>query len=147
MILFLLFTLAFARFTEIDYKIFDANDQLSLAYGRNESFYSALGVSNTATINEVNKAYRVLSQSLHPDKTTDLGNIAKQKALSSVVPILRNHRDIYDRHLAKGFPVWRYNSVNLVAPGTITTNTSLAYLLSFCLSWPYFPLFNTHQLG
>ncbi|KAF2725559.1 hypothetical protein K431DRAFT_280926 [Polychaeton citri CBS 116435] len=51
-----------------DHEIFRLKDEVQLSEGHNATFYSFLGVRPSATQDEINKAYRKLSRSLHPDK-------------------------------------------------------------------------------
>jgi DnaJ-class molecular chaperone len=55
--------------------------------------YETLGVSNTATQDEIKKAYRKLSLKLHPDKTTDPVSVDKYKSVNEAYAILGNPSD------------------------------------------------------
>lgn len=48
--------------------VFRLRDELHRHDGSNTTFYSFMGLAPSATQDEVNKAYRKLSRSLHPDK-------------------------------------------------------------------------------
>lgn len=59
--------IAFAWSAE-DHEIFRLRDEVALHEGDNATFYSFVGVKPTATIDEINKAYRKSSRAMHPDK-------------------------------------------------------------------------------
>lgn len=65
--LFLLqaFTIAW---TPQDHEIFRLRDELVAHEGPNTTFYSFLGAPSSASLDEINKAYRKKSRQLHPDK-------------------------------------------------------------------------------
>ena len=52
--------------------------------------YETLGISSTATSEEIKKAYRKLSLKLHPDKTSDNESAEKYKAINAAYAILGN---------------------------------------------------------
>lgn len=51
-----------------DHEIFRLKDEVQASEGSNVTFYSFLGVKHSANQDEINKAYRKLSRTLHPDK-------------------------------------------------------------------------------
>jgi hypothetical protein len=57
-----------AAWTKEDHEIFRVKDELQAHEGSNVTFYSFLGVKPNANLDDINKAYRKLSRSLHPDK-------------------------------------------------------------------------------
>ena len=61
------FTIAFC-WTAQDHEIFRLKDEVQSSEGPNATFYSFLGLENHANQEDINKAYRKLSKSLHPDK-------------------------------------------------------------------------------
>ena len=63
-----LFTSEFRSFTPADHEIFRLRDEVATHEGNNVTFYSFVGVKPSATIDEINKAYRKASRNLHPDK-------------------------------------------------------------------------------
>nr|POE63567.1 putative j domain-containing protein c2e1p5.03 [Quercus suber] len=67
LLLTLLFTFA-AAWSKEDYEIFRLKDEVSASEGHNVTFYSFLGVKPNANQDDINKAYRKLSRTLHPDK-------------------------------------------------------------------------------
>ncbi|CAH8464458.1 unnamed protein product [Schistosoma bovis] len=75
-----------------------------------ENFYDFLGVSHTADISEIKRAYRKLSSKLHPDKNPD-DPTAEQKfrRLVGIYEVLKNSelRAKYDEVLINGLPSWR----------------------------------------
>jgi DnaJ-class molecular chaperone len=52
--------------------------------------YETLGISPTATPEEIKKAYRSLSLKLHPDRTSDVSSIEKYKSVNEAYEILGN---------------------------------------------------------
>ncbi|MCX7994370.1 MAG: DnaJ domain-containing protein [candidate division WOR-3 bacterium] len=73
-----------------------------------ENYYSILGVSATATANEIKNAYMKLAKQYHPDRFTDPGE--KQKANEQFAKITAAYRVLsdeklraeYDKSLEKG---------------------------------------------
>ncbi|KAF2757074.1 hypothetical protein EJ05DRAFT_477301 [Pseudovirgaria hyperparasitica] len=57
-----------AAWSKEDHEIFRLHDEVTAHEGANTTFYSFIGVSPSATQDELNKAYRKKSRSLHPDK-------------------------------------------------------------------------------
>lgn len=68
----LLLVISFATlvlcWTKEDHEIFRLKDEVQASEGSNATFYSFLGVKPSATQDDINKAYRKLSRTLHPDK-------------------------------------------------------------------------------
>ncbi|KAF2156839.1 hypothetical protein K461DRAFT_249394 [Myriangium duriaei CBS 260.36] len=60
-------TVAAAWSTE-DHEIFRVRDEVTLHEGDNATFYSFLGVKPSATLDDINRAWRKQSRLLHPDK-------------------------------------------------------------------------------
>lgn len=54
--------------TKEDHEIFRLKDEVQAGEGANATFYSFLGLKHNANQDDINKAYRKLSRSLHPDK-------------------------------------------------------------------------------
>ena len=52
----------------LDYEIFRLKDEIEISEGPGTTFYNFLGVSSSATQDEVSKAYRKKSRLIHPDK-------------------------------------------------------------------------------
>ncbi|EMC91100.1 hypothetical protein BAUCODRAFT_39230 [Baudoinia panamericana UAMH 10762] len=57
-----------SAWTKEDYEIFRLKDEVSSHEGSNVTFYSFLGIHPSAEQDDINKAYRKLSRTLHPDK-------------------------------------------------------------------------------
>ncbi|EFW99923.1 endoplasmic reticulum domain containing protein [Grosmannia clavigera kw1407] len=57
-----------ASWSKEDQEIFRVRDELAGALGADVSFYDFVGVAASASVDEINKAYRKRSRSLHPDK-------------------------------------------------------------------------------
>jgi hypothetical protein len=64
-----------------DYEIFQLNDAVQASEGANVTFYSWIGVKRSATVDQINKAYRKKAALLHPDKarSTFINNYGKPK--------------------------------------------------------------------
>lgn len=109
--------------SEQEREIFRVRDELELNEGEGVSFYDFIGVKNgpSASLDEINKAYKKTSLRLHPDKNRPKKTLSKaaqaaerKKAaarfarLGLVANILRGpSRDSYDHFLKNGFPKWR----------------------------------------
>lgn len=80
-------------------------------------------MANSATQNEINKAYRKLSLAVHPDKNPEPTARKLFTLLTSIQAILKDpqHREIYDGHLRRGMPKWRGTGYyyNRYKPGPI----------------------------
>jgi curved DNA-binding protein CbpA len=57
-----------ACWTKEDHEIFRLKDEVQASEGSNATFYSFMGLKQNANQDDINKAYRKLSRSLHPDK-------------------------------------------------------------------------------
>ena len=57
-----------ACWSKEDHEIFRLRDEVQTNEGHNATFYSFLGLKSGATQDDINKAYRKLSRTLHPDK-------------------------------------------------------------------------------
>jgi len=102
-------TLAFA-WTKEDHEVFDLVSALEAAEGKGTTFYSWLDLPASASTNDIGKAYRKKSITLHPDKNPGVKNIEERFArLGVIAKILRNKedRERYDFFYKNGVPVWR----------------------------------------
>ncbi|EME39506.1 hypothetical protein DOTSEDRAFT_47994 [Dothistroma septosporum NZE10] len=70
-----------AAWSKEDHEIFRLRDEVIASEGHNVTFYSFLGIKPNANQDEINKAYRKLSRTLHPDKarSTWIANYNKPK--------------------------------------------------------------------
>ncbi|KAF1355235.1 DnaJ domain protein [Delphinella strobiligena] len=57
-----------AAWSKEDHEIFRVRDEVVTSEGENATFYSFIGVKPGATQDEINKAYRKKSRTIHPDK-------------------------------------------------------------------------------
>lgn len=57
-----------AAWTKEDHEIFRLRDELIAAEGQNVTFYTFVGLKPNANQDDIGKAYRKLSRTLHPDK-------------------------------------------------------------------------------
>ncbi|KAG1752710.1 DnaJ-domain-containing protein [Suillus paluster] len=93
-----------------DHEIFDLVTALEAAEGKGTTFYSWLDVPQTATLTQINKAYRKKSMQLHPDKNPGVKGIHERFArLGIIATILKNTegRKRYDFFYKNGVPKWR----------------------------------------
>ena len=69
-----------------------------------KDYYSTLGVSKAATVDELKKAYRKLAMKFHPDKNTSPGAEEKFKEIGEAYEVLSDEkkRRIYDQVGAEG---------------------------------------------
>lgn len=96
--------------TKEDHEIFDLTAQIEAAEGKGTTFYSWLEVPSTASVAEINKAYRKKSLQLHPDKNPGVKGIHERFArLGLVASILKSPagRERYDFFYKNGFPRWK----------------------------------------
>lgn len=126
-----------AAWTAEDYEIFKVNDRVRADVGEDVTFYSWLDVSRKATSAEINKAYRKLSRTLHPDKFRGKEKKQKEKqyqTLSVVGGVLKDpeRRRRYDYFLDHGFPQWRGTAYlySRFRPGIAGTLVGLWLLIS-----------------
>lgn len=143
--------------TSPDREIFRIRDEIA-AHETDSSatFYDILGIKPAASIDDITKAYRTKTRSLHPDKVkqklksdakqkggdaTKLSKAALNKAvkeageaqarLSLIVNILKGpERDRYDHFLSNGFPLWKGTDYyyNRYRPGLGTVLTGVFLL-------------------
>ncbi|TFK55945.1 DnaJ-domain-containing protein [Heliocybe sulcata] len=121
--------------TKEDHEIFDLTAQIEAAEGKDTNFYSWLEVPSTASIAEINKAYRKKSLQLHPDKNPGVKGIQERFArLGVVAAILRSSegRERYDFFYKNGFPRWKGTGYYYARfrPGLITVLGFLIVLTS-----------------
>lgn len=83
-------------------KLFQVFALLSLVNA--EDFYKLLGVSRTATLKEIKKAYRQKSLEYHPDKNKEEGAAEKFAEINRAYEVLSDDekRQVYDRHGEEG---------------------------------------------
>ncbi|KAI1316004.1 hypothetical protein EDD11_010529 [Mortierella claussenii] len=98
-----------AAWAEGDFEIFDLVDALEKAEGPDVNFYSWMGVTQKTPKNEIERAFRKMSRSLHPDKNKGAKTQEKYARLSSIITILRDDgkRERYNFFLKNGVPRWR----------------------------------------
>uniref|UniRef100_A0A060T719 ARAD1C25146p n=1 Tax=Blastobotrys adeninivorans TaxID=409370 RepID=A0A060T719_BLAAD len=121
-----------------DREIFSLRDAVSKDLGPDMTFYDWLKVSSSATDAEIAKAYRRLSQKLHPDKNPSKSAQEKFTRLGLVVKILRGPgRDRYDFFLKHGFPRWKGTDYyySRFRPGIGMVTAFLFLLVSFAQYW------------
>ncbi|KAF4459280.1 hypothetical protein FALBO_13951 [Fusarium albosuccineum] len=130
-----LFSPLAAAWSKEDREIFRIRDEISrFEPDPAATFYDILGVSSSASLDDITKAYRLKTRSLHPDKVKQQmrAKAAKDKKagakpptpaeiktavkkageaqarLSLIANILRGpERDRYDHFLSNGFPLWK----------------------------------------
>ncbi|ORY81125.1 chaperone J-domain-containing protein, partial [Neocallimastix californiae] len=108
-IFFIIFLCKVQAWEEKDFEIFDAHDAITRLKGPDATFYNVLQVEPNASVDVLNKAYRKISLSLHPDKTTDKKDRELYTQINLIINILRdkNARKRYDYFLKVGVPKWR----------------------------------------
>ena len=79
-----------------------------------EDYYKILGVSKTATDEEIKKSYKQLAKKYHPDISKEVGAEAKFKELSEAYAVLsdKQKRQQYDAYGKEGFGQ-RYSSEDI----------------------------------
>ncbi|RPB24874.1 hypothetical protein L211DRAFT_861750 [Terfezia boudieri ATCC MYA-4762] len=120
-----------AAWTKEDHEIFRLKAEIEYNEGENVTFYSFLGTSPAATVDDLTKAYRKTSRHLHPDKfqpslpPTPPGS-SPRKLTRSAIALQKKHaeerysrlrlvynilkgpeRERYDHFLKNGFPRWK----------------------------------------
>ncbi|KAJ5647580.1 hypothetical protein N7490_003952 [Penicillium lividum] len=82
--LFLVFVGLVAAFTKEDYEIFRLRDEVATGEGENVTFYDFLGIRSNANHDQITKAHRQKSRTLHPDKVKRafVANYATDKSKS-----------------------------------------------------------------
>lgn len=119
--------------TPQDREIFALRDSVEKDIGQDTTFYSWLGVENTATDNQIARAYRKLSQKIHPDKNPGKKATERFARLGLVTKVLRSEgRDRYDFFLKNGFPKWKGTDYyySRYRPGLGTVSVFLFLLIS-----------------
>ncbi|KAG1866533.1 DnaJ-domain-containing protein [Suillus subalutaceus] len=99
-----------SAWTKEDHEIFDLVTALEASEGKGTTFYSWLDVPSTATLVQINKAYRKKSIQLHPDKNPGVKDIHETFArLGVIATILKDTegRKRYDFFYKNGVPKWR----------------------------------------
>ncbi|KAH7921821.1 DnaJ-domain-containing protein [Leucogyrophana mollusca] len=99
-----------SAWTKEDHEIFDLVSALEGAEGKGTTFYSWLDIPSSATLAQINKAYRKKSIQLHPDKNPGVKGIHDRFArLGVITAILRSTegRKRYDFFYKNGVPKWR----------------------------------------
>lgn len=99
-----------SAWTKEDHEIFDLVTALEASEGKGTTFYSWLDVPSTATLVQINKAYRKKSMQLHPDKNPGVKDIHEKFArLGVIATILKDTegRKRYDFFYKNGVPKWR----------------------------------------
>ncbi|KAJ5736700.1 DnaJ domain protein [Penicillium malachiteum] len=84
LILFLVFIGLAAAWSKDDYEIFRLRDEVATAEGANVTFYDFLGIRPNANHDQITKAHRQKSRTLHPDKVKRafVANYAQDKSKS-----------------------------------------------------------------
>jgi curved DNA-binding protein CbpA len=90
---------------EPDHEIFRLRDDVIASEGPDATFYSFLGVSRKASIDEINRAYRKKAKEIHPDKVRQsyIANYGKDKTSGKATTskaTLKSKRRPSDRELS-----------------------------------------------
>ncbi|RMZ92647.1 hypothetical protein DV736_g108, partial [Chaetothyriales sp. CBS 134916] len=97
-VLFCALLVVASAFTKEDHEIFRLKDELEAAEGSSVSFYDFLGVSPAATWEEIDKAFRRKSRTLHPDKARNSFVAAR----STPMPKKKGEKRKPGVHVSKG---------------------------------------------
>ncbi|KAL9138682.1 MAG: hypothetical protein Q9175_000118 [Cornicularia normoerica] len=81
-----------ASFTKDDHEIFRLRDEIEASEGPEVTFYDFLGVKASASQDEIVKAYRKKSRTIHPDKAKQSLIASKAKATSKPILGLKNKK-------------------------------------------------------
>lgn len=75
----------------------------------NKNFYEFMGINQTATNNEIKRAFRTLSIVLHPDKNPAEDANIQFRNLVSIYEVLKDasKREKYNKVLREGMPNWK----------------------------------------
>lgn len=92
-----------------DVEMFEIQAALEKAEGEGVNFYSFLGLTPSASMSDIRKAYRQRSLEWHPDKNPNAPEVHQRfERLGRIHSILRDERrDRYNHFLSFGFPKWR----------------------------------------
>ena len=92
-----------------DIEMFEIQAALEKAEGEGVNFYSFLGLTPSASMSDIRKAYRQRSLEWHPDKNPNAAEVHQRfERLGRIHSILRDERrDRYNHFLSFGFPKWR----------------------------------------
>ncbi|KAH7914200.1 DnaJ domain-containing protein [Hygrophoropsis aurantiaca] len=124
-----------SAWTKEDHEIFDLVGALEGAEGKGTTFYSWLDIPSSASLSQINKAYRKKSIQLHPDKNPGVKGIHDRFArLGVIATILRDTegRKRYDFFYKNGVPKWRGTGYYYARfrPGLGTVFVFLTFLTS-----------------
>ncbi|RKP07298.1 DnaJ domain-containing protein, partial [Thamnocephalis sphaerospora] len=94
---------------QLDYDIFDLVDDVRREHGEDATFYSVLGLDQSATTAQIIKAHRKLSLGVHPDKNPSKEAQRVFTRLGSITGMLKDSekRERYEFFLKNGVPTWR----------------------------------------
>lgn len=135
-----------AAWSPEDREIFALRDAVQKDLGAEKTFYDWLKVERSASDGEIAKAYRKMSQKLHPDKNPSKAATDRFARLGLVVKVLRSEkRERYDFFLDHGFPMWKGTDYyySRYRPGLGTVLVFL-YLLSATAQY-WFKRLTAHQ--
>jgi len=87
----------------------DEMDLFDLVEEVNANFYDYLGVPPDAEKKAINKQYRTLAKTWHPDRNNSENASENFRILAAVTEVLKDEemRERYDRVLVEGLPNWR----------------------------------------
>ncbi|KAL2915401.1 hypothetical protein HK105_205017 [Polyrhizophydium stewartii] len=127
-----------------DQQIFDLQETLRSIEPAGD-FYSVLEVPRSASVADINRAYRKKSMLYHPDKTSDPKLRKLHTLLTSMSSILKDDemRKRYDGHLARGFPTWRGSGYyyDKYKPGLFTVVFFILFFVSvaqYIVGWIFY---------
>src|ERR1043165_2107560 len=103
----------------------------------NQDYYSLLGISRNATLEEVRKAYFEAAQKLHPDKNTAAGETELFLDVQQAYELLSNpkRRAQYDATLPPEIEVVLPYQYNILSGRPILIRLQDPQMLSLILEW------------
>lgn len=134
LIFWLLLPAIAVAFSSQDLEIFHLRDAVIKDLGEDATFYSWLGVKPTAKRGSITRAFRKMSQQLHPDKNAGIEASSRYARLNSVHRILVSElREHYDFYLKNGFPELKDGDYKFSRwrPGLFFSLTVLSVLVTF----------------
>ena len=107
------------------------------------TFYEYISIDPSATKKEINKQYRTLAKTWHPDRNDSETAGDNFRKLAAVTEVLKNEelRERYDRVLVEGLPSWRSKAYymrklrKMSATEVFILVTIIATTIHYCAMW------------
>ena len=129
---------------QIDSLHFDhCKDMFDLVEEVGATFYEYISIDPSATKKEINKQYRTLAKTWHPDRNDSETAGDNFRKLAAVTEVLKNEelRERYDRVLVEGLPSWRSKAYymrklrKMSATEVFILVTVIATTIHYCAMW------------